>query len=127
MKAYSMDLRVRVVAAREDGMGTSEVAEMFGCCRSWVRRLMQRRRERGTLDPVARRPPDRRALADDDRALLRARVAAQPDATLGELVAALRADAGKAVSESTVSRALSALGLPRKKSRSTPRSRTGRT
>ena len=58
MKAYSVDPRERVAAARDDGMGTAEVAELFGCCRSWVRRPMQRRRDRGTVEPLARAAPD---------------------------------------------------------------------
>src|SRR6266852_916643 len=33
MKAYSMDLRTRVLAASDKGMGTAEVAETFGVAR----------------------------------------------------------------------------------------------
>ncbi len=82
MKPYSMDLRQRVAAARDDGMETAEAAEVFGCCTAWVRRLMQRRRERGTLEPVVRRQPDQRGLDDQDRQRLRQLVEQRPDATL---------------------------------------------
>ena len=122
MNAYSMDLRERVAAARDDGMCTGEVAELFGCCTAWVRRLMQGRRERGTLAPLERRPPDQRRLTDADRATLRAMLVKQPDATLAELAAAV----GGKVHPGTVCRAVRAMGLPRKKSRSTPPSRTAR-
>lgn len=47
--------------------------------------------------------------------LLRAAVAANNDATLGELREHLAARSRVSVSDSTVSRALKALGLPRKK------------
>jgi len=123
MPAYSMDFRERVAAARDAGMETAEVAEAFGCCRSWVRRLMQRRRELGTLQPLKRKSADRRALKDDDLEALRRLLAARPDMTLGELAAAL----GHKASESTVCRALTRLGLPRKKSPNARRSGTART
>lgn len=123
MAAYSMDFRERVAAARDNGMETAEVAEVFGCCRSWVRRLMQRRRELGTLAPIERKQVDQRALNDADEQRVRQLIAEQPDMTLAELGAAL----GRKASESTMSRVLKRLGLPRKKSRSTPPSRTGRT
>ena len=124
MATYSMDFRERVAAARDAGMETAEVAETFGCCRSWVRRLMQRRRELGTLAPLERkRAPDRRALKDDDLEQLRRLLAERPDMTLGELATAL----GRRASESTLCRTLQRLGLPRKKSPSVPRSGTART
>ena len=123
MAAYSMDFRERVAAARDDGMDTAEVAEIFGCCRSWVRRLMQRRRECGTLAPIQRKQVDQRALSDADEQHVRRLIAARPDMTLAELAEAL----GHKASESTMSRVLTRLGLPRKKSRSTPPSRTVRT
>jgi transposase len=127
MATYSMDFRERVAAARDEGMETAEVAELFGCCRSWVRRLMQRRRELGTLEPLKRKAAaaaaDRRALKDADLEQLRRLLAERPDMTLGELATAL----GHKASEPTLSRALTRLGLPRKKSPSVPRSGTART
>jgi transposase len=118
-----MDFRERVAAARDNGMETAEVAEIFGCSRSWVRRLMQRQRELGTLAPLQRKQVDQRALGDADEQLVRRLIAEQPDMTLAELAEAL----GYKASESTMSRVLTRLGLPRKKSRSTPPSRAGRT
>jgi transposase len=123
MQAYSMDLRVRVARARDDGMTTRETAETFGCSESWVRRLMQNQRERGTLEPVERAVPDRRKFQDADQTKLREFIAGRPDATLAEIAAWF----GHKASESSVSRTLKRMGLPRKKSRSTPASRTGLT
>ena len=52
MRAYSMDLRERVVAACDEGLDTrAEVAERFSVSESWVRRLLQRRRETGSMAP----------------------------------------------------------------------------
>jgi|GEM_PF-6883080 len=42
MKAYSMDLRVRVLADCDAGLSTAEVAEKQRVSASWVRRLKQR-------------------------------------------------------------------------------------
>jgi len=49
--AYSQDLRDRVMAARDRGMKTKPVADLFSVSRSWVRRVMQRRRESGRTAP----------------------------------------------------------------------------
>ena len=118
-----MDLRMRVAAAREDGMSTREVAETFNCCESWVRRLMQRQRELGTLAPTERKIPDQRKIQDKDEKELRRLIDTRPDISLAELAEALCHKA----SESAVSRTLARMGLPRKKSLCTPASRTGPT
>src|SRR5258708_12367191 len=52
--AYSQDLRDRIIAARDDGMTTKRVAELFRVSPSWVRRVMQRRREHGQRSPRPR-------------------------------------------------------------------------
>src|SRR5947209_19615043 len=54
MRAYSMDLRERVLAACDGGTGTAEAAETFAVSESWVRRLKQRRRETGQIGPRER-------------------------------------------------------------------------
>ncbi|MEK6676106.1 MAG: helix-turn-helix domain-containing protein, partial [Planctomycetota bacterium] len=51
MKAYSMDLRKRVLAMCDAGRTTREVAGVFEVSESWVRRLKQRRREDGSIGP----------------------------------------------------------------------------
>src|SRR5215831_3733338 len=51
MRPYSMDLRERVLAACDDGMGTAEAAVTRAVSQSWVRRLKQRWRETATLAP----------------------------------------------------------------------------
>ena len=47
MRAYSVDLRERVVADRAAGLGTAEVARKYRVSPAWVRRLMQRYRASG--------------------------------------------------------------------------------
>jgi transposase len=121
---YDMDYR-RAVAAAYDECGSSiEVAEQFGCSASWVRRLIQQRRQRGTLEPLSSaRHDDQRCYDDADEEKIRTFIAAQPDATLQEVADAL----SKPAHHCTVSRTLSRLGLHRKKSPPMPPSRTGPT
>ena len=120
--AYSMDFREKVIGACDRGFQTKEVAETFGVARSWVRRLKQWRRERGSIAP---RPcgGSQRKLGPSDEALIHAHFAMHPDTTIAELKAALTTD----VKEVTVWRAARRLGYRFKKSRSTPRNATGRT
>ena len=121
--AYPKEFR-RAVAGAYDACGSSrQVARQFRCSESWVRRLIQRRREYGTLDPLPPKRPDNRKLKDDDLAQLAGLIAKKPDMTLGELAEALE----KKVSVPTVHRATRKLKLPFKKSPSTRPSRTGRT
>jgi transposase len=123
MAAYSMDLRERVVAACDEGIDTrAEIAERFSVSESWIRRLLQRRREIGSIAPRPHgggRPP---AFAGEAAQRLRRAVAAGPDATLAELAAA----SGVACGTSAVDRALRRLGITRQKSRGGPPSRIGR-
>ena len=123
--AYSMDLRVRVVAAHAECGSSAQVAEAFDVSESWVRRMSQLAREAGgDLSP---KPPgrkaDQRAYDDADRLAIRALIAARPDATLAEVAEAI----GRPACPGTVSRTLARLALPRKKSRRTPPSGTGPT
>lgn len=113
MRAYSMDYRQSVAAARESGMSTAEVCEVFGCCPSWVRRLMQRQRESGSLQPLPRQPQSSQAkLTEQDRQRLREFITTRPDATLVELIEAL----DLRVHPGTLCRTLRRMDLPLKKS-----------
>lgn len=121
--AFPMEFRVLVAAAYDECGSSVEVAEQYNCSGSWVRRLIQRRGESGSLERLTPRRPDTRKLDDDDLEHLRELIAAKPDMTLAELAGAL----GNKASVPTVWRATQALGLPLKKRPSTPPSRTGRT
>ena len=121
--AYPMEFRALVAAAYDECGSSIEVAEEYGCSESWVRRLVQRRREGGSLAPLTPKRPDTHKLDDDDLEQLRGLIASKPDMTLAELAAAL----GNKASVPTVWRATQALDLPLKKRPSTPPSRTART
>ena len=51
MRAYSMDLRERVLHESDAGMPAAAVASKYRVSASWVRRLTQRRRETGEVAP----------------------------------------------------------------------------
>jgi transposase len=57
MRAYSMDLRQRVLLDCDAGLTTPAVAAKYRISASWVRRLVQRRRATGETGP---RPGGRR-------------------------------------------------------------------
>jgi transposase len=123
MKAYSMDLRERVVAACDGGVDTrEEIAERFSVSVSWIRDLLKRRRETGSIAPRPRGGGRAPAFDEAAAARLREAVRADDDATLEELAEA----AGVARCPSAVHRALVRLGITRKKSRGGRPSRTGR-
>jgi transposase len=116
MKAYSLDLRRRVLSAALRGDRTlPEVAELFGVSLTFVNKMLRLHRAGEDLAPRPHGGGHIPRLGARHHRLLRAAVAANNDATLGELRERLAARAGVAVSEATVSRALSRLGLPRKK------------
>jgi transposase len=122
MATISMDLRVRIFQARQAGETTAEAAERFAVSPAFVRRLLQRHRQTGSLAPsAARRGPQPQLAAQADE--LRRLAAERPDLTPAEL----RDRLGLAVSAVTVWRMLRRLGLTFKKSRSAPPSRTART
>jgi transposase len=121
--AYSMDFRRSVARAHDESGSSLEVAEQFGCSESWVRRLIQHRRERGTLEPLTTaRHDEQRRYDDADEQAIRELIRQKPDATLAEVAQAI----GKPAHPGTVSRTLTRLNLPRKKSPRTPPSRTDR-
>ena len=121
--AYAMEFRRAVAKAYEESDSSIEVAERMGCSESWVRRLIQRRRETGSLEPRPQFIPTHSKLDERDFSRLAELIEQTPDMTLAELAEAME----KKVSVSTVWRATQKLGLPLKKSLNTPRSRTGLT
>lgn len=121
--AYSMEFRHAVAKAYDECGSSLEVAEQFNCSESWVRRLIQRRRETDSLEPRPLKLPNNNKLDDADLERLAKLISEKPDMTLGELAEALE----KKVSVPTVFRATRKLKLTLKKSPCMPPSRTART
>lgn len=111
MRAYSVDLRQRVIGDCDAGTGTKAVAAKYKVSPSWVRKLKKQKRDTGSIEPLTATPGPKPALAaHEDR--LRELIRANPDRTAGEYRALLGAD----VAVVTVWRAIRRLGFTHKKS-----------
>ncbi len=116
MKAYSVDLRERVVAAVDAGLPRLEVARLFRVSLATIKRYLQRRRATGGLLP-GHSPGRTPEIAPAQYPALAAQVAAHPDDTLAQHAATWPAAQGAAASPWTVQRALKRAQITRKKSR----------
>ena len=116
MKAYSEDLRMKIVEAIERGMGKSEAARTFGVSLSSVKRYVATYREGGSLAPK-KRPGSKPKLDEGANKLLEANLEDHPEATLPQRREFLRRACEVSVSDSTVSRMLKRMGWTRKKDR----------
>src|SRR5258707_9847239 len=89
-RAYSLDLRERVVAAVVGGQSCRSVAARFGVSVASVVKWVQRFRATGSV--AAKRMGGRRPYAlEGERAWVLARISEVPDVTLRELAAQLAA------------------------------------
>src|SRR5260370_4116264 len=129
MTPYSQDLRQRIVDRIQRGDGTiRQVAERFLVSFSFVARLLQLYRGPGSVEPGPHGGGNPPVLTPEDLPRLREFIRQRPDATLEEC----RTHLGASCSLMTLSRALSQLGLPRKKKvpraadRDSPRARRRR-
>jgi transposase len=114
MKAYSEDLRKKIVEAVERGMPKIEAARTFGVGISSVKRYVATAREGKPLAPKRRRGW-RPKLDEVARKLLEVDLEERPMATLPQRRQFLGRVAGVLVSDSTVSRMLKRMGWSRKK------------
>ena len=119
MRTYSIDLRQKVVEAYDRGVGSQrQIAETFGVSRSFVEKLLQRRRTTGDIASLPHGGGGKPLLDDEALMLVRQLVREEPDATLGELCEAVDRQRGVRVSVSNMCMRLKQMGLPRKKSHS---------
>ena len=126
MRAYSIDLRERVVASVESGeCNIPAGARRFKVSEPTIERWLVRYRKSGDVAPRPHAGGPERKLAAAE-AVIRAAVKAQPDATLQELCETVEQETGITSDKSMMYRELVRLKLPRKKSRSMPASETHR-
>ena len=116
MEAYSLDLRERIVRACDEGSLTrQEIADEFAVSRSFVQKLLRRRKKEGTIAAKPQGGGPDPLLDEADRKRLGKLVKERNDATLRELAASLKEQGGPQVSLTTVWRALQPMDLPVKK------------
>src|SRR5918994_6079395 len=104
MRAYSMDLRERVVAAVDGGMTQDQAAAIFGVSVNTVGRYLARRRDTGSLAPAVQRHGPRPEKKARRQAWLPARLQGAADATLAEHAPAFSTEHGVAGVPGTMSR-----------------------
>jgi len=116
MKAYSKDLRIRVLDAVARGSTQLEVAEQYLVSLRTIKRWRQRRRVTGNL-ATSPRPGPPAVKMGPLRAGLLSQLEAHPAATLAEHCALWAESQGSEVSTATMSRVITGLGWTRKKGR----------
>lgn len=109
-KAYSNDLRERIMRACDQGERAAAVAKRFAVSESLIEKLKQRRRAHGTVAPKPH-AGGRQPLLVVQSERIRAHLQAKPDTTLQEL----RDELGLSVALSTLWYHLRRLGLTFKK------------
>jgi transposase len=128
MRAYSEDLRQRIVSAIEAGEEKAKVAKQYKVGVATINRYLRLQREQGSLAPKT--VGGSQSLVEQYHLApkLRQQVKDHKDATLEEHVALLSKSEGVKLSVATMHRAFQRLKLTRKKDQTTKRTqRTGET
>lgn len=112
-RSLSLDLRKRIIEARESGLSALKTAERFSVGVSTVRRLFIQWRESGSLEPRHHKGPKPK-LDDSACDLMRGWLQEQNDLTLGELCLRL-SEHGYEVTLQAVFYCLKRIGLSYKK------------
>jgi transposase len=125
MRAFSTDLKERLVRAVADGQPMREAARRFNVCVNTVKRSVVQERETGSLErkPIPGCP---RRIGPEREAALRARLEAAPAATVLEHCAWWAEQYGQELSEATMWRAMRRLGWTHKKRHWQPANATRR-
>jgi transposase len=125
VKAYSVDLRDKVLRAVDEGYPRNEIIKLLGVSRATIKRYLKQRRETGTIHakPLPGRPSKKFAPL---QAGLVAQLQAHPDVTLEKHCQIWEQEHGLRVSPTTMGRAIRRVGWTRKKKRWVPRNATTR-
>ncbi|RCJ33253.1 transposase [Nostoc sp. ATCC 53789] len=116
MKAYSTDLRQKVIDAYKNQEGSQRnLASRFSVSLTFIQKLLKRYRSSGTVEPKAHGGGNTAKLSSEQMALVVALVKEDNDAILVELCERLKERTGVKVSRSTMGRITQKLNLTRKK------------
>lgn len=120
MKAYSLDLRQKIVDTYAEGkISQRQLAVQFRVALSFVEKLLKQHRETGNIAPKVRTEQTPTKLNAEQLKMLSQIVEANNDATLDELRNQLAQKTGVLIGRSTVDRMLKKLNLTLKKKHST--------
>jgi transposase len=123
MKAYSEDLRQKIVDAVRRGMSKAEAARTFGVGISTLKRYVTKAQKGEPLEP-GKAPGKRPKMDERVGKLLEEDLGERPFATLRERCEYVEAVSGVSVSRSTMCRAIARIGSTRKKGGDSPLSET---
>lgn len=119
MKAYSLDLRQKIIDVYTQGnISQRQLAKRFRVTLSFIQKLLKQYRETGTIAPKIRTEQTPTKLTAEQLELLQEFVNANNDATLNEIRVQLDEKAGVLIGRSTVARMLQKLNLTLKKNTS---------
>jgi len=114
MKAYSLDLRTRVLAAIDDGMSRTDAVRTFQVSLGSIKRWMRLRQTSGSLAPRPRKGKTA-SISAAQLPTLRFQLEQFPDASLAEHARRWHDDHTTSLSPWTLGRAIRRLGWSRKK------------
>ena len=119
MKAYSVDLRAKVLHAVDQGYAREEIVKVLGVSQATIKRYLKQRRETGEVTPkrIPGRPPKKLGPL---QAELVAQLQAHNDLGLEDQCRLWEESHGVRVSTATMSRAIKRVGWTRKKRRWVP-------
>ena len=116
MKAYSIDLRQKIIDTYQAGdISQRQLAERFRVALSFIEKLLKQYRETGSIAPKIRTEQTPTKLNSAQLTKLEELVIADNDATLAELREKLKEATGVLIGRSTVDRMLQKLNLTCKK------------
>ena len=115
-RAYSQDLRERVMAAVDRGTPVYEAAPLFGVSVSYIYKALIRRRLTGDSGPNSNRGHPARKLSPDQEIALATHIQSRPGVTLAQAQAWLLAEHGVSLSMGATWNAVRRLDLSFKKS-----------
>ena len=116
MKAYSTDLRQKVIDAYKNQEGSQRnLAKRFSVSLTFIQKLVKRYQTSGTVEPKPHGGGNTPRLNNEQMALIMTLVEEDNDTILVELCERLEERAGIKVSRSTMGRITQKLNLTRKK------------
>ena len=124
MKAYSIDLREKIIAAVRRGMSKAQAARTFGVGATSVKRYVKLAEEGKPLSPSQSAWGKKGKLAGSGMKLLEEDLRARPALTYEKRVDLLCELLGVRVSKVTICRMIRRLGYTRKKDRWVPQKET---
>ena len=124
MKAYSIDLREKIIKLHEGGkISQRQLAKQFDVALSFIEKLIKQYRQTGSVEPKKRIEQTPTKLNREQLKVLEKIVEEHNDATLDELSQMLREQTGVLISRVTVDRMLKKLNVTFKKNVASSRKR----